>query len=296
MRLITHTDLDGVICAVLICSVEQIDEVKFIDPGTIQARKLAIKKEDILADLPYDSRVGIWFDHHESSKPKQGQKFEGAWSMAPSAARVIFDYYENPYLDKFGNIVKETDRIDSGGVTLADVENPQGLFLISNTFETTSPKSFDDRYRRHVIGLLREQPDIEKVLADASVKERCANFTKEAEIFKAILLESTKVIGNVAFSDLRQRPDLPRGNNYIVYSLFPQCTTSVRLMPLKEEKDSVKLSVGHNVFGKKSDFDVGTAMKKIGGGGHRAVGGATISKEDAEKIAMQIVEEINSSA
>ncbi len=96
MRLITHTDLDGVACAVLITTVEQIDQIKFIDPGTIQAGKLTIGGDDILADLPFDKRAGMWFDHHESSKPKEGQEFEGMFRIAPSAARVVYEYYDNP--------------------------------------------------------------------------------------------------------------------------------------------------------------------------------------------------------
>jgi len=301
MRLITHTDLDGVFCAVLVSSVEQIDDIKFIDPGTIQARKLSITENDILADLPYDSRVGMWFDHHESSKPKPGSKFEGAFSLAPSAARVVFDYFENPYLDKFKEALVEVDRIDSGGVRLEEVQNPYGWFLLSNLFETNSPKALDDRFRLHVIRLMRtmEPVDVNKILEDKKVKERVDRVSGEFEIFKKILLESTKIIGKVAFSDLRQRPDLPRGNNYIVYSLFPQCTTSVRLMPLKEDKDFVKLSVGHTTFlpeGQKPKFNVGEAMKKLGGGGHAAVGGASLKKEEADRIVKEIIEEINASS
>jgi nanoRNase/pAp phosphatase (c-di-AMP/oligoRNAs hydrolase) len=116
---------------------------------------------------------------------------------------------------------------------------------------------------------------------------------REFELFSRILKESTVMIGKVAYSDLRQRFDLPRGNNYIVYSLFPDAVTSVRIMPEKEDKESLKISVGHNIYGKKSDFDVGAAMKRIGGGGHRSVGGASVKKEKAEGIAKRLIDEIN---
>jgi hypothetical protein len=109
-----------------------------------------------------------------------------------------------------------------------------------------------------------------------------------------MLLSHTVMAGKVAYSDLRMRPDLPRGNNYVVYSLFPNAVTSVRLMPEKEDDGMVKISVGHNIYhSPKSDFDVGAAMKAIGGGGHRPVGGASVKKEDAERIAKEIVEKIN---
>jgi len=134
MRVITHTDLDGVFSAVLLNEVEEVYDIKFLDPNTIQNKKIEITKEGIIADLPYDKRCGMWFDHHESSKP-ENQNFKGSWKLAPSAARVIYDYYENPYLEKYSKILLEVDRIDSGKITKEDIQNPQGWFLISNTFD-----------------------------------------------------------------------------------------------------------------------------------------------------------------
>ncbi|MFA6328528.1 MAG: hypothetical protein WCY41_03710 [Candidatus Micrarchaeia archaeon] len=293
MRLYTHTDLDGVMCAVLISCVEEVDEFRFVDPGTVQAGKLPFRKSDIVSDLPFDRHCGMWFDHHESSRPKEGREFEGAWRLAPSAARVVYEYYDNPYLGKYAAAVEATDRIDSGQVGREEAENPSGWFLFSNTLETSAEKQEDDAYRVHVIALIRRTPDIAAILSDARVAERVKNVKAELDRFAQILREHTVMIGRVAYSDLRTRPDLPRGNNYLVYSLFPDAITSVRLMPEKEDKESVKLSVGHNIYGKKCEFDVGAAMKRIGGGGHRSVGGASVKKEEAEALAKKIIGDIN---
>jgi len=293
MRLYTHTDLDGVFSAVLISVVEEVDEIKFVDPGTVQAGKVPFREFDIIADLPFDKRCGMWFDHHESSKPKEGAKFEGAWALKPSAARVIYDYYENPYLDKYLIALEEVDKIDSGQVTIEQAREPSGWFLFSNTLETSAEKKEDDDYRRHVIQLIKKNPDIDALLKEEWVAERVVNVTGELAKFKELLLANTKMMGNVAFSDMRNVEIFPRGNNYLIYSLFPSAVTSVRLMPLDEEKDSVKLSVGHNIYGKKSTYDVGAAMKRVGGGGHRSVGGASVPKAEADEIVKRIIQEIN---
>jgi len=294
MRLYTHTDLDGVMCAVLISCVEEIDEFRFVDPGTVQAGKILFRKSDIISDLPYDKRCGMWFDHHESSRPKEGAAFEGAWAPEPSAARVVFGYYDNPYLEKYSAAVEATDRIDSGKVSRDEAETPSGWFLFSNTLETSEKKSEDDAYKVHAIALIRRNPDISAVLADARVAERVKNVKKELDMFMQILREHTVMIGKVAYSDLRTRPDLPRGNNYLIYSLFPDAVTSVRLMPEKDDTDSMKISVGHNIYhAPKCEFDVGAAMKAIGGGGHRSVGGASVKKDGAEALAKKLVREIN---
>jgi hypothetical protein len=179
-------------------------------------------------------------------------------------------------------------------VAREEVENPQGWFLLSNTLETSAEKKVDDDYRRRVIALIRKTPDISALLGDKEVAARAANVLAEFSLFRKILSENTVMIGKVAYSDLRSRPDLPRGNNYLVYSLFPDAVTSVRLMPEKDDKDSIKISVGHNIYHEpKCGFDVGAAMKAIGGGGHRSVGGASVRKEEAEKIAKGIVDGIN---
>lgn len=295
MRLYTHSDLDGVFCAALLSECEEVDEIRFVDPATVQAGKIRFRPTDIIADLPFCRGCGMWFDHHESSRPKEGQKFEGSWKLAPSAARVVYDWCENPYLEKYASALQEVDLIDSGKVPREQAENPSGWFLLSNTLESEANKKEDDEYRRHVIGLLRKNPDIKAVLADATVAARAEEAGESLAKFASILKECTVMIGRVAYSDLRRRPDFPRGNNYLVYSLFPQAVSSVRLMPVDEEAGTAKISVGHNVYGEKCGFDVGMAMKKLGGGGHRGVGGASVKKDEAEALAEKLVKEINES-
>ena len=293
MRLYTHTDLDGIFSAVLLSVVEEVDEIRFVDPGTVQAGKIPFNKYDIISDLPFDRRAGLWFDHHESSRPSAERKFNGAWKLAPSAARVIYDHYDNPYLEKYKAALEQVDKIDSGNVPIEQAREPTGWFLLSNTLETNAEKKEDDDYRRHVIELIRKNPDVDKILRDEWVAERVENVKGGLEKFKKMLLENTKMIGKVAFSDMRNAVEFPRGNNYLIYSLFPSAVTSVRIMPLDEDRDSVKISVGHNIYGKKSTFDVGAEMKKLGGGGHKPVGGASVKKEEADEIVKRIIKEIN---
>ncbi|MCX8197058.1 MAG: hypothetical protein N3G80_01945 [Candidatus Micrarchaeota archaeon] len=296
MRLYTHTDFDGVVSAVFLVEVEEIDEILFIDPANIQSGRVQITKFDILADLPYDKRCGMWFDHHESNKPKEGTKFAGLWKIAPSCAQVIYDWADNPYLDKYKELLSEVNKIDSGQVPLDEAKNPKGWFLLSNTLETSAPKKEDDDYRRHVIELIRKNPDIHSILSDERVAKRSQKVFSDLEILKDILLNNTKIIGKVAYSDLRQVENIPRGNNYFIYSLFPDVLASVRLLPGEEDGVHIKISAGHNVYGAKSNFNIGKAMKEMGGGGHFAVGGAKVRKEEAEKLAMDLIKKINESA
>jgi hypothetical protein len=58
--------MDGLVCAVLLKEVENIDEISFVHPKDIQDGKVEITKKDILTNIPYDPRCGMWFDHHSS--------------------------------------------------------------------------------------------------------------------------------------------------------------------------------------------------------------------------------------
>ena len=88
MRIVTRPDFDGVVCAVLLFNVETINEpVEWVEPSEIQKDRVEIRQGDIVANLPYNDKCSMWFDHHctnEISRP-----FRGSFKIAPSAAGII---------------------------------------------------------------------------------------------------------------------------------------------------------------------------------------------------------------
>ena len=59
MRVVTRSDMDGLVSAVLLKEVESIDEITFVHPKDVQDGKVEITQEDILANIPYDPRCGM---------------------------------------------------------------------------------------------------------------------------------------------------------------------------------------------------------------------------------------------
>ena len=55
-RIVTRSDFDGLLCAVLLKKVEDIGEIKFVHPKDVQDGKVEITANDILANLPFDPR------------------------------------------------------------------------------------------------------------------------------------------------------------------------------------------------------------------------------------------------
>src|SRR5215472_18644460 len=139
MRLVTRGDLDGLTCAVLITACESIDEILLIHPQDITDKKVEITKSDILANLPYHPACGKWFDHHllTSSNERPPATFDGRYGLAPSAARMVFEYYlpSHPEIQKFEVLLAETDRLDSASLNIDDVLDPKDYILLGYTLD-----------------------------------------------------------------------------------------------------------------------------------------------------------------
>src|SRR5687767_2853403 len=132
MRLVTRGDLDGLTSAIIITMKEAVDDILLVHPQDITDKAIEIRPDDILANLPYHPACGMWFDHHilTDSNEKPPEKFKGRYALAPSAARLVYEYYNEEYpndpdLLRLARLVDETDRLDAARLTPDDVENPR---------------------------------------------------------------------------------------------------------------------------------------------------------------------------
>ena len=107
-RLITRSDFDGLVCAMLLKELGMIDEIKFVHPKDVQDGKVDITENDITTNLPFDPRVGLAFDHHESELVRNNMEAYGHKFIClreKSAARVVYNYYGGA--DKFKTVNEE---------------------------------------------------------------------------------------------------------------------------------------------------------------------------------------------
>ncbi|OIO25458.1 hypothetical protein AUJ14_04305 [Candidatus Micrarchaeota archaeon CG1_02_55_22] len=291
--LYTHTDFDGIVSAVLISSVEDVSWIDFTEPTQIQNDEIEIKKGSIISDLPYHSNCGLWFDHHASSK--HAKKFEGAYDpKAPSAARVIYEYYDNPYLrDKFAALVEATDKIDQANFSLDDIKNPSGYYLLSLSLDGPETASESMAYKRELISLLKSRP-LEKILSEprvvAYIEKKLAAMWKAEEVLHGY----SRLEGSVAVVDLRNAPGwlASASSRWYPYLAFPNCRASLRIKPSKRE-GFVDVSVGENIFKRDLGKDAGAIMKRFGGGGHAAAAGCKLEAGKADAAIAEILAELN---
>lgn len=287
MRLVTRGDLDGVTSAVLITSMEQIDGIVLVHPQDITDKKVEITSGDVLTNLPFHPNCSMWFDHHaltdSNETPPEG--FKGMHRIAPSVARVIYDYYDSENLKKFEHLVSETDRFDSAQLSREDILNPTGVILLGFTIDSRSGLGGFNEYFLNLVNWLKNMTLVE-VLNQGEV-ERRANLLRENNLsFLELLKKHSRQDGNVVITDFTQLDQVPVGNRFLVYALFPETNISLRLQQGPGKK-FVAASLGHNIFNRTSATHCGELASDFGGGGHR---GAAACPLDAAKAVEQIDE------
>jgi hypothetical protein len=286
MRLVTRGDLDGLTASVLICEMEQIDEILLVHPQDITDKKVAITADDILANLPYHPNAGLWFDHHAHTVMPEGE-FKGAYAVAPSVARVIYDYYAADTLKRFERLVSETDRFDSADLTREDVTAPCDEILLGFLIDPRTGMTGD--FRELFISLVERirLKGVAELLKDLDIRERVAALRRDDQKFHDFLVAHSELHGNVVVTDCRDAGQPPAGNRFLVYTTFPECNVSLRIQ-WSPDKKLVALNLGHSIFNRTCETDVGELCRNYGGGGHPGAGGCVLRPATAS-LAINVI-------
>ena len=297
MRLVTRSDFDGLVCGVLLKEVEQIDEVIFAHPKDMQDGTVTITQNDIITNLPYHPNCGMWFDHHasEGERIDLDMNFRGMFTVAPSAARVVFNYYNSPKHQKYEDLLVEVDKSDAATLSMQDVINPNGWILLSYVMDPRTGLGKNHSFRISNRDLMMQMIDlihsrsVEEILELPDVKERVAVYFKDEMEFEAIMKKTSKVDGNVIVTDLRNEAELPTGNRFKIYAMYPEANVQLRIHYGKD-KNTVVCALGHSIFNRTSKTHVGTLMAKYGGGGHKGAGTCQLKAADAERQIKEIID------
>lgn len=304
MRLITRSDFDGLVCAVLLRDVENIESIDFVHPKDVQDGKVLVTPNDILTNLPYVPGVGLWFDHHSSEAARtvlSDTDFKGRFEVAPSAARVIYNHYaangKGEPLEKYAALLEAVDRADSANLTMEEVTNPTGWILLSYVMDPRTGLAYHRNYRVSNRELMMKMVDwiatmpVEEIVNQPDVKQRIDRYFEGQESFRQVMKENTSVEKNVIITDLRGLTEMPTGNRFLIYTMYPQANIQVRIFDGKKGEFTV-CAVGHSIFNRTSKTDVGKLMAQYNGGGHRGAGTCQLPNAHAESKIRDIIEAI----
>lgn len=293
MRLITRPDFDGIVCAVFITQMEEIEQVLYAQPQDIEDGTVIVKIGDAIANLSYHPNAGLWFDHHNraESDPFVLPHTRGKWGHAPSCSRLTYEYYASPRLQKFEQMLAECDRYDSADLTRDEVLHPQGWILLAFTLDPYMGLAAFTGYAGAVTMAIRMGSPIEQILDSAEVKARINLYKKDAEEFKVEIQRFSRVDGNVLVTDARDADLLPTGNRFIAFALNPEANVQVMLTH-HSAKSKVRVRIAKSIFNRTCHIHLGDLAGEYGGGGLEGAAGCLFDAEDADAKIAEMIERV----
>lgn len=283
-RIITRPDFDGVVCAALL--KEAIGDhlpVLWTQPNEMQKGQVRVEDQDIIANLPLYGSCALWFDHHISNEIKGAPN--GLFRIAPSAAGLVYEYYQDKVAPQFEEMVQQADKIDDAQLDLDEILHPEKhpYILLSMTIFDNTPE--DSAYCDHLVELVRSHT-IEQIMTDPDVAQRCHRAQQENAAYKGHLQNCTRVRERVSITDFRSMDPAPNGNRFLVYSLFPQTVVNVKTF---NEKNRTAIKLGHSIINRDCKVNVGHLLSQYGGGGHRGAGACRVEKNQADAYIDEII-------
>jgi len=303
-RLVTRSDFDGLVCAMLLKELDMIDEIKFVHPKDVQDGIVELSERDITTNLPFDPRVALAFDHHESELLRNSpEKFQGKYICvgdARSAARVVYTYYggKETFHNVSDEIMQAVDKGDSADFTVDEILNPTGWVLMNFLMDARTGLGRFHDFRISNYALMMELIDycvkhsIDEVLALPDVKERVDLYFEQQELFKQQLKDTVKIVGKVAVIDLRNLETIYSGNRFMVYAMWPEAELSVHIA-WGFRKQNTAVMIGKSIVNRASDFNIGALCLEYGGGGHANAGTCQLDNDKADEQIPEILEKLN---
>ncbi|OEE70291.1 exopolyphosphatase [Enterovibrio norvegicus FF-33] len=301
-RLITRSDFDGLVCAVLLKHIDLIDEIKFVHPKDMQDGVVEINEYDITTNLPYNANAHLCIDHH-ASELIRNQDLNANYIIdadAPSAARVVWKYFggENTFPSEWDEMMEEVDKGDSAQYTKDEVLYPKEWGLLNFIMDARTGLGRFREFRISNYELMMDliehcrDKSIAEIMELPDVKERVDVYFSHREKFQEQLRRCASVCGNLVILDLRFEDPIWAGNRFEIYAVFPQCNISVHVLWGLKKQNTV-FACGKSIFDRSSTTNIGELMLSYNGGGHENAGTCQVPNENAARVQDELIVRIN---
>ena len=300
-RLVTRSDFDGLVCAVLLKHLDMIDDIKFVHPKDMQDGKIDISAQDITTNLPYVAGVHLAFDHHLSETIRNtGERANHIIHPdAPSAARVVYDYYggKKTFPAEWDDMMAAVDKGDSAQFNKEEILHPADWVLLNFLMDARTGLGRFRDFRISNYNLMMDLIDycknhrIDEIMQLPDVKERVEMYFEHEEKFKEQIKRCATVHKNLVVLDLRNEEIIYAGNRFMVYALFPECNISIHQMWGLKQQNTV-FATGKSILNRSSKTNVGELMLQYGGGGHQNAGTCQVENDKADAVLQELVAKI----
>jgi len=299
-RLVTRSDFDGLVCAVLLRKLGILEEIKFVHPKDMQDGKVPVTHRDITTNLPYVPGVHLAFDHHSSETQRVGKQDNHIIDPhAPSAARVVWKYYggKEKFSDIPDDMMDAVDKADAAQFSRDEILDARDWVLLNFIMDARTGLGRFRQFRISNYDLMMRlidaclQHSVQEILELPDVKERVDMSFEHKEKFVDQINRCATVHKNLVVLDLRGEETIWVGNRFMIYALYPQCNISIHVMWGLKKQNTV-LATGKSILDRSSKTNVGALMLEYGGGGHDAAGTCQVDNDRAEAKLEEIIARI----
>jgi nanoRNase/pAp phosphatase (c-di-AMP/oligoRNAs hydrolase) len=302
-RLVTRSDFDGLVCAVLLKHLDMIDDILFVHPKDMQDGKVEITHRDITTNLPYVEGVHLAFDHHSSEMIRnKGEKDNYIIDpKAMSAARVVYDHFggAKTFPAKWNDMMVAVDKADAAQFSKEEILHPTDWVLLNYLMD---PRTGLGRFRNFRISnynLMMElidackDKDISEIMRMPDVKERVDLYFEQEELFKEQVNRCAKIHKNLLVLNLKGEETIYAGNRFMIYAMHPETNISIHVLWGLKQQNTV-FAVGKSIVNRSSKTNIGELCLKYDGGGHENAGTCQVSNERADEVLQELIKKINS--
>ena len=301
-RLVTRSDFDGLVCAVLLKHLDMIDDILFVHPKDMQDGKIEITSRDITTNLPYVSNAHLVFDHHLSetirNKDKKDNHIIDADAM--SASRVVYDHFggAKAFPARWNDMMTEVDKADAAQFSKEEILEPNDWVLLNYLMD---PRTGLGRFRNFRISNYNlmmdlinycKDHDIDEIMKMPDVQERVDLYKEQAKLFTDQVKRCATVHKNLVILNLKDEEIIYAGNRFMVYALFPECNISIHTLWGLKQQNTV-FAIGKSIIDRGSKTNIGELCLSYGGGGHEKAGTCQIETEKADAVLQDLIKKIN---
>jgi nanoRNase/pAp phosphatase (c-di-AMP/oligoRNAs hydrolase) len=298
-RLVTRSDMDGLVCAVLLKELNMVDDILFVHPKDMQDGKVAITDRDITTNLPYVEGCHIAFDHHLSETIRNVKKDNHIiLPDAPSAARVVFDHYgADKFPDRFEDMMVAVDKADAAQFSKDEIINAKDWDLLSFIMDARTGLGRFREFRISNYNLMMDLIDyckdhtIDDIMKLPDVKERTDLYETQNAFFMDQIKRCSTVHKNLIVLDLRNEDTIYAGNRFMIYAMYPDTNISIHVL-WGFQKQNIVFACGNSIVNRTSKTNIGELMFDYNGGGHANAGTCQIEISKAEKTLEKLIHTI----
>lgn len=300
-RLVTRSDFDGLVCAVLLKHLNMIDNILFVHPKDMQDGKVEINDKDITTNLPYVDGVHLAFDHHSSEMTRNTEKRDNHIidPKAMSAARVVHDYYGGTatFPERWKDMMEAVDKADAAQFSVDEILNPKDWVLLNYLMDPRTGLGRFRNFRVSNYNLMMDlidyckDHDIADIMKMPDVQERVDLYFEQAEKFKEQVKRCSEIHKNLIVLKLKNEEIIHAGNRFMIYALYPEINISIHEMWGLKNQNTV-FAIGKSIVNRSSKTNIGELCLKYGGGGHENAGTCQIENDKADEVLKELIAKI----